>query len=131
MKTNLKEIKDDFYVFSGKTSAISRQLAFAGIAIIWFFKIELPTHIQLGNELIGILRLLVICLLLDFCHAFVPTIIYGISNIYHRGRGKKDEDEIKLSQAWTIPDWIFFLTKILFLLWAYINLWKYLSEKLL
>jgi len=33
----LKEYKADFYELSGKASEINRQIAFAGIAIIWIF----------------------------------------------------------------------------------------------
>src|SRR5688572_9640137 len=116
MKKKLRDITEDFYAFSSMSSTISRQLGLAGIAIIWFFKIATPDHIQLGNELISILQLLGISLILDFCHAFVPTFIYGFSDIYHRIRGKKDEDEINFSGAWTIPDWIFFIGKIFFLI---------------
>jgi hypothetical protein len=34
----LQDYRNDFYLFSGKASDISRQLAFAAIAIIWIFK---------------------------------------------------------------------------------------------
>ena len=133
MKRKLKDITDDFYAFSKMASTISRQLALAGIAIIWFFKIATPDHpdqIQLNSELVSILRLLVVSLLLDFCHAFIPTFIYGISDLYHRSKGKKDDDEIKFSEIWTIPDWIFFILKIIFLVCAYVKLWFYLSDRL-
>jgi hypothetical protein len=131
MKRKLKDIKEDFYAFSSMSSTISRQLGLAGIAIIWFFKIATPDHIQLGNELVLILQLLGISLILDFCHAFVPTFIYGVSDIYHRSKGKNDEDEINFSGKWMIPDWIFFIAKIFFLIYAYIKLWNYLSDKLI
>ncbi len=38
----LQEYRETFYSFSGKASDISRQLAFAAIAIIWLFKKDTP-----------------------------------------------------------------------------------------
>ena len=36
----LKDYRADFYTFTGKASDITRQLAFAGIALIWIFKTD-------------------------------------------------------------------------------------------
>ena len=58
---NLQDYRDDFYTYSGKASDISRQLAFAGIAIIWIFKKKVPaTGLTVPSELIlpGILIVL-------------------------------------------------------------------------
>jgi hypothetical protein len=132
MKFILKDVKEDFYAFSTKTSDIARQLALAGIAIIWIFKTTKENSITLDKDLIEILKLLVVCLALDFCHAFVPSIVYGIMNTYHRMiKKKEDDDEISFSFFWNLPEWLFFLGKIFFLLWAYKELWDYLQNKLL
>jgi heme/copper-type cytochrome/quinol oxidase subunit 2 len=128
MKTKLKEVKEDFYAFSGATSSIYRQLALAGIAIIWLFKKEKDGQIQITADLLCILKLIVISLIFDFCHGVFPTIVYGIMNIRFRNKGKDDEDEVNYSQAWTIPEWMFFALKIVFLVWAFISLWVYLSN---
>jgi hypothetical protein len=45
MKT-VADYQKDSYEFSGKASEISRQLAFAAIAVIWLFKTDTPT----GND---------------------------------------------------------------------------------
>jgi hypothetical protein len=42
MKTVEGYLKD-FYELSGKASDISRQLAFAAIAVVWLFKTDTPT----------------------------------------------------------------------------------------
>ena len=36
----LSDYRETYYEFSGKASDVTRQLAFAGIAIVWIFKIE-------------------------------------------------------------------------------------------
>jgi hypothetical protein len=62
---DLKELKETFYTFSGKTSDASRQLAFSGIAAIWVFaKIE-ESKILISKSLSFSLLLFVTSLLLD------------------------------------------------------------------
>lgn len=130
MKTKLKEVKEDFYAFSGATSSIYRQLALAGIAIIWLFKKEKGGQILLTPDLLNILKLIVVSLVFDFCHGVFPTVVYGIMNIKFRKMGKDDEDDVNYSQAWTIPEWVFFVLKIIFLVWSFVNLWIYLSNQI-
>ena len=133
MKYKMKDVQDDFYTFSGKASELTRQLALAGIAVVWIFKTTTITNqIKLENELIEILKQLIICLLFDFAHAFIPSLVYGIMNFTHRVfKKKKDSDEINYSMVWTIPEWILFTAKIIFLLIAYFGLWNYLQEKII
>ena len=128
MKTKLKEVKEDFYAFSGATSSIYRQLALAGIAIIWLFKKEKDGQIQMTPDLLNILKLIVLSLVFDFCHGIFPTIVYGIMNLKFRNKGKDDDDEVNYSQWWTAPEWIFFVLKVVFLIWAFVKLWLYLSK---
>jgi hypothetical protein len=131
MKAKLKDLKEDFYAFSSKTSDITRQLALAGIAIIWIFKISSAQKIELAPSTVPILKLLIVSLLLDFCHAFIPSITYGILSNGHRKNGKTDESEVAYSLWWTLPEWFFFIAKIALLLWAYVCLWRFLNSSLM
>lgn len=131
MKTKLKEIKEDFYAFSSKTSDITRQLALAGIAIIWIFRITENDTIKLLPQTVQILKLLVLCLLFDFCHAFIPSFTYGFMTSIFKRNGKVDDDVVEYNQLWTIPEWAFFVIKIIFLVWAYIILWIFLNSNLI
>ncbi len=36
----LSDYRETYYEFSGKLSDVSRQLSFAGIALIWLFKLD-------------------------------------------------------------------------------------------
>ncbi len=129
----MKDIQDDFYTFSGKASQLTRQLAFAGIAVVWIFKTTtIKNQIILDYELIEILKQLIVCLLLDFAHAFIPSLVYGIMNFTHRVfKKKKEDDEINYSMVLTIPEWILFTAKIILLLIAYFRLWNYLQQKII
>jgi hypothetical protein len=133
MKYKMKDVQDDFYEFSSKASALTRQLALAGVAVVWIFKTTTITnHIKLEIELIEILKQLIICLLFDFAHALIPSLVYGIMNFNHRVfKKKKDDDEINYSMIWTIPEWILFTVKVIFLLIAYFGLWNYLQQKII
>ena len=131
MKKKLKDVKEDFYAFTSKTSDITRQLALAGIAIIWIFKISTVAKVQLLPSTVPVLKLLVLCLLFDFCHAFIPSFTYGILNNYFKKNGQTDESDVEYSLWLTLPEWIFFIVKIFFLIWAYIKLWNFLDSSLL
>ena len=129
----MKDVQDDFYTFSGKASQLTRQLAFAGIAVVWIFNTTtIKNQIKLDYELIEILKQLIICLLFDFAHAFIPSLVYGIMNFTHRVfKKKKEDDEINYSMLWTMPEWILFTAKIILLLIAYFGLWNYLQQKII
>ena len=49
-KSKLSEFKEDYYHFTGKLSDINRQIAFAGIALIWVFKKGKEVNFQIDDE---------------------------------------------------------------------------------
>ena len=49
-KSKLSEYKNDYYYFTGKLSEINRQIAFAGIALIWIFKNGENSNLKIENE---------------------------------------------------------------------------------
>jgi hypothetical protein len=102
-----KEVKELYYFNTGKTSDISRQLAFAGFAVIWIFK---DTNLKVPNELIIPGIFLGITLLLDiFQYFFLGTawwIVYKWIS--------------KCEQTWiSYCGWIFYVLKIMSLIVAY------------
>jgi hypothetical protein len=48
----LQAYREDFYAFSGKVSEIVRQLALAGIAIVWLLKVDLAAGTALPTALL-------------------------------------------------------------------------------
>ena len=74
----LKDARDYYAFASGKTSDLVRQLAFAGIAVIWIFKSDSPGGvIKLPGELLWPLGLIVIGLVADFLQYVAATICWG------------------------------------------------------
>jgi hypothetical protein len=79
----LEDTRESYQFYSGKTSEIVRQLAFAGIAIIWVFKTNLGPKQIVPRELFPAGILLVVGLTLDLLHYVTGTLIWGI---YNRGK---------------------------------------------
>ena len=47
----LKDARDLYYFYSGKTSDLVRQLGLAAIAVIWIFKFEVGGTPKIPNDL--------------------------------------------------------------------------------
>jgi len=90
----IKEIKAEYYEASGKVSDLVRQLDFAGIAVIWIFKIgkDEAAGIHFSKALLWPLALLVLSLACDLLQYVYKSAFFGIFN--HRS-WKKFHDEEK------------------------------------
>jgi len=96
----LQGYRDEFGVFSGKASDVSRQLAFAGIALIWIFKIDSSGHTTVPPKLIWPGVLIVASLTLDLFQYFVGSVIW---RCYYRAlekRGTREDVELPLHDEW-------------------------------
>lgn len=105
MKT-LAEIDRTKNEATGKASDVGRQLAFAGLAVVWILREASGNPI--GETLIVPVLLLVACLTLDLLQyvwcSFAWTIFYN----YHFEKHKSDKVEID------IPDWINWISYLCF-----------------
>lgn len=97
MKT-LAEIDRTKNETTGKASDVGRQLAFAGLAVVWILREASGNPI--GETLLVPVLLLVVCLTLDLLQyvwcSFAWTIFYN----YHFEKTKSDKAQVD------IPDWI-------------------------
>ena len=76
----LSDLRENYEYFSEKTSALVRNLGFAGIALIWAFKTTTNGKSVVPSELIMPGVLIVTGLALDLLHGVVGTAIWGIYN---------------------------------------------------
>lgn len=95
----LSEARDFYYFYTGKTSEIVRQLALAGIAVIWIFK---TGQVQLPAELILPLILIALTLVLDLFQYFVAATTWGI---YSRWQEKNCESEKVFEKKLILPSY--------------------------
>jgi hypothetical protein len=103
----LEDARKHYDYFSGKTSELTRQLAFAGIAIIWIFKTTgtgpvgqtplLPTQFVLP------LWLIVIALSLDFLHYLFGSISWGAYSWWQERKYNSSDASTGIEDS---PGWI-------------------------
>jgi len=124
IKSTVKDVKEDFYTFTTKASEITRQLALAGVGIIWLFM----KNLEISGQGLYTLKLLILCLVLDFLHAVVPSFLYGYLDYgYRKKENKSDASVVEYIQIIEWPEWILFSLKVFFVVYAYIELWQFLT----
>ena len=126
----LNEYKKDSYEFSKLTSDLVRQFAFAGIAIIWIFKVDKSDHL-IPNQLFLPLLFLVIALVFDLLQYLIPTIIWTIFFRYHEKKNNGDTRvQIKASSRYSAPGWTCFTLKIICLIVSYVFIISFIIHKI-
>jgi hypothetical protein len=118
----LQDYRETFYTFSGKASDLNRQLAFAGIAIIWLFKKDNFVGLSIPRELLWPGALIVLSLVF---HYVVASVIW---RYFYRSQEKTgvDEDKVLTHETYLeLPIYFFFGAKIIIVLAAYVLLVNY------
>lgn len=126
----LSEYKNDYYVFTGKLSDINRQIAFAGIALIWIFKKSDGINISICGELVLPTIFLASSLAFDMFQYIYQSITWAIFYRYHEKKTTEDIDvvaPIYLNYA----SWVLFSIKILLVIFSYFFIIRFLIEKLI
>jgi hypothetical protein len=129
-KQKLSEYKNDYYFFSGKLSDINRQIAFAGIALIWIFKVSVGDKIVIDHSLLYSAKFIVVALALDLLHYLYQTITWSLFYTVNKKKYKSEDHGLDSSMALNIPAWILFYLKIALVLIAYVMIFYHLAEKL-
>jgi len=127
----LSDYRETYYEFSRKASDIARQLAFAGIAVVWLFKVQKQDLPRIPEDLILLVFFLVLVLALDFLQYVFGTFIWGLFQWYQERQLNdvmKDPDLSAPSYLKT-PQMICFVAKLLLLVIAYILLLAYVWRK--
>ena len=94
----LEDCRESYYYNSGRASDICRKLGFAGLALIWVFRIASGEKTIIPNNLRWAGILLVGGLGCDFLQYVVGTVVWGV---YHRIKEKRTlKDEEFLAPRW-------------------------------
>lgn len=130
----LSEIRDAYESLSGKLSDIVRQLSFAGIGIIWIFRVSNSENsILISKELYWPLLWLVITLILDALQYLISSLIWYFVYCKYKKDNKNNDDGkviVKEKERWNIASWVFWLLKTITLSIAFVYLACYLVDKL-
>ncbi len=135
-KKSLLDWLDEFYEDTGTLSRIIRNLAFAGIGLIWIFKNSDLTHDLLPKQLIVPLKYIVLSLIADVCQylwrATTIYIVYKIKDIKH---SKKKLTDAEISDV-TMPNyvawgtWVLFVVKIICAGIAYFYIYQFIVSRI-
>ena|ERR1700733_7236545 len=123
----LSDVRELFYNRSAKASDIARQLALAGIAVIWIFNVDSKVKHSLPIELYRPLYLFCFCLLLDLIQYIYATIAWAL--VMHNNKKVHDDHHVNAWKWINVPTWSFFAVKIIILLTAYYFLLLFVIDK--
>ena len=130
----LKEIRNDYEWHSSKVSEINRQLIFAGIAIVWLFRVSNNDgNTILPIELHPTLFFFILSFVADIFQYFSQSVIwflyYWIKKYKTKTSKNKDvEDIIVKEPEWlNLIPWVFWIAKVSFTVIAYWKLGIYLN----
>jgi len=128
---NTKDVLDAYYESSSKVSDISRQLAFAGIAIIWILRVGTDSGgIPFSEELAPILSFFVFALFIDLLQYIYKTIIWFCLNSYYLSKFGDVETEVSPSAWVNVPTNTFFCFKVGFVIFSYFHLLMYMKGQM-
>lgn len=121
----LAEVRENYTYFSGKASDIARQLALAGIALIWIFKTQVGEQYRVPKELLPAAGFVVLALILDFLHYIVASLCWAIFNRFKEYRGTKEDDDFLAPGQINWPSLVFFWTKLIATIAAYVYILRF------
>lgn len=131
----LSEARKSYYNHSGSASAVARQIAFAGIAMVWVFNQPQTGHpIGLSSQLSLALLLLCASLAADLLQYTLSAAIWGF---YARRKEKElrhrfhEDPDIEPPAPLNWPGIVMFWLKLLLLFSAYFVLACFLIEILI
>lgn len=129
---SIKEIREDFVRYSAKVSDLCRNLSFAGIGIIWIFKIENTTKIP--QPLYLPLFLFIIVLGLDLLQYISQTAIWYVYYIVHKPKPSEGKTEgekyVNEPECINIIPWLFWIGKLIVVIIAYWNLGRFVLSNI-
>jgi hypothetical protein len=132
----LPELKNDYYSFTTAASIKVRQMAFAGIAVIWMFRTSKEGEIHFEKTLFFALTIMVITLALDFLQNLYQVVTWHIYYNVKEKVLKNDDRSIDKDKEFFLPAYLNIITIVLFyakivsLIIAYTTLIRYLYLEL-
>ena len=125
---NLQDYRETYYEFSGIASEVARKLSFAGIALVWLFKIESTPIPKVPEALILPTGLLALSLTFDLLQYITASAIWGIFQWHQENKLENiaDNPELSAPKILKFPQFIFFWTKLLLAMIAYMLIVKYI-----
>jgi hypothetical protein len=124
----LSGFKADYQWFSAKASDVARQLAFAGIGVVWVFRVDGPAGGRVPPGLLLPITFLSAALAFDLLQYVFGTIIWGSFHRYHEKKLTKSgaDPDILAPRYFTYPQLVAFVLKLLSVAAGYYLLLQFL-----
>ena len=126
----IKDYSERFAAFTSKASEVNRQLALAGIAVVWIFGNSATQLIE--PALVKPLFFFLLTLALDLLHYLVGSIIWGLFfeiKEWQVNKKKIKNENIKAPNSLSLIINIIFVMKFISMILATIHLLKFLAPK--
>ena len=113
----LSEYAKRYEGFTEKASNCARKLAFAGIALIWIYKIEVKSVPKIPQELVFPLILLALTLALDLLQYIMASFVWWAFYCYKERKLYKEGklDDPSADPEFDAPAWMPWLQDVLFI----------------
>lgn len=99
----LKTARESYDYYSETASEVARNLAFAGIAVVWLFTVVTDGNLMLSGKLLFGIFFFVLSLALDLLHYAISALIWGAYARMHEHEGSGDSKIVRPNDA-DIPD---------------------------
>ena len=125
---SLKEIRKDYYFFTGKVSENVRALCFSAVAIIWVFKQETKGGMMLPEPLYWALLWVLVSLTMDFLQYFYGAVVWGYYSRIQEKLDPNQEAEYLAPRWFNWPTNAFYYLKVFFAVCVYLQIFRYLLD---
>ena len=116
---------------SSRASDITRQLSFAGIAIIWIYKTGTSGTEKLIPSLILPAVLIIITLVLDLLQYLIGTLLWKSYGFFKENKGIECHKKFKAPGWINWPIWTLWILKIITIICSYILILVFLFSVLI
>src|SRR5438105_6305291 len=100
----IADLKEEYYFATGTVSTVVRQMALAGIAVIWIFKVGKDTGgITFTPNMLVPLRLFILVLVADLLQYAYKGAVWGAIHHYYWNKFKKADHDVEPSRFWNWP----------------------------
>ncbi len=122
----LIQAREAYYQYTEKASDVARTLAFAGIALIWIFKVGDSGTPRIPHRLLPPTFLLAGSLVFDLLQYVVGSILWGaFHRIKERTIPKGNDPEFEAPAWMNWPGIILFYGKLILVAWGFLLLIRY------
>lgn len=122
----LSNFRDSYYHYTDKASEVARKLAFAGIAIVWLFRMGDGVDSRLPRPLLLPVLLFAVALALDLLHYVYGGVAWGIFCRSKEKKGHRGDSDLDAPRWMNCPTHGFFYAKIVSVVVGYVMMIAFL-----